>query len=154
MSSYQRVFDTDEQKDFNYNFKFPDRFRRIFVLKPALQYDFSALRQVCDHFIYATDGYAETVGVMIEQLNWSLSEFDPHRDLIVTVGSNNICFHAGVILGRRFEQQGVDAYFLGAYTGEGNYEFWRVPLDRNEQPFVFGRVYAEKEEDTKSIEDF
>lgn len=120
---YQEVY-TPEDK----------RFRFAHVLKPG--FDFSPLVPFCERIVYSTDGYGDTVPNLREQLEETMQRFDADKDVLIPVGSATICILAATLLVRIMMSNGKrwDSYAMGVYT-EGGYQFWRVPLDANQEAY-------------------
>lgn len=111
-------------------------FRSAYILKPGRQ-DFSLILPHCEQLVYATDGYADTVSDQKLQLEKSLKDFRPDRDVLIPVGSASLCLLAATILTRQMLAQGKGQGYRVAVYADRSYRFWHVPTGAEELPYEF-----------------
>lgn len=106
------------------------KFRFAFVISPG-QFDFSPLKPYCERMIFTTDGFADSLESIREQLEENFVRFDPNKDVIISTGKSVPSVMAGMIIMRLIQasdNRTWDSVAFGLYHG-GDYVFWRVPIN-------------------------
>lgn len=126
MQGYTDIHQIDEPSEKMWMGEEEERkvFRNAYVVKPG-SFDFSELKLYCERIVYVTDGQADHVDNLREQIETAFQDLDASKDIIVPVGSAIVVFLTGQIFQRRSDW---DSFIMGIFLN-GAYRFWRIYTD-------------------------
>lgn len=98
------------------------RFRYIFILEPAHDYDFSSLYDQAEQVRFLTSGRELDVAHTSKKIGESLAEFDANQDALVATGRVYPC----ILLGIQLAKSGITRCKIGRWDRREHHYYWEV----------------------------